>query len=507
MSPWEARRCERIAYRAPVELLAYPEGGEIPCRVLARTLDLGAGGMQLCAPVQMAIGSAVTCRVELDGRPASLPGRVAWQSHHDASTRHGEGHGMGICFDRLGSYESALLQRVVQRSSGEQHPVALWLAGLQEPVRARARAHPGGLQLSATLPILARGSELMFRLDEGGPLFRGRLGDARLCEEEGERRIEVEVQVGELDGARFRRYACLGEAEPASQSQVVGEAAAGAAASEPEPTEAADPVLPISAWRRVVWPALLVSGALSAALTWSAGSGMPRSPAPAEPVFVAHPSMAQAETSQAPTVAAGVPAAEAAPPSPQGASAPAPTGSQGVTPAAAGGALRSAAPRPDDEAEAKPPSRPAAATPEQAASPEPAHAERAPAATGGGPVVAPVVEPAAGLAVTADPAAPAASADGDVTLVTLPFEGNLTRMRVRIWAEPHALAVDLPGGQTPLALGRYPLGAGIASNLQLNAREGELLLRIKVRAPIASYAVTLEDGTLRVNLVRDKPPE
>ncbi|MFI5309154.1 MAG: PilZ domain-containing protein, partial [Polyangiales bacterium] len=194
MPQLEGRRSERVAYRAPVELLAFADGDEIPRRVIARTLDLGAGGMRLRAPVQMRVGAQVTCCVDLDGQPTALPGRVAWM-HRGGSVRYGDGHGMGICFEALGHEESALLQQVVERAGERSRVVELRFPGLATPVQARAREREGGLRLSAKLPILARGAELAFRLDEDGPWLRARIGAAALREENAERRLEIDVDL------------------------------------------------------------------------------------------------------------------------------------------------------------------------------------------------------------------------------------------------------------------------------------------------------------------------
>ncbi|MFI5309214.1 MAG: hypothetical protein ACHQ53_17795, partial [Polyangiales bacterium] len=98
--------------------------------------------------------------------------------------------------------------------------------------------------------------------------------------------------------------------------------------------------------------------------------------------------------------------------------------------------------------------------------------------------------------------APELQVNGDAVVLQLPFEGSLEGMRARVWADPHALALDLPQGRTALALGRYPMADGDVTDVQLNARGDALLVRVKVQAPIASYDVTAADGTLRVSVMR-----
>src|SRR5688572_27871057 len=153
--PNEARRSERVHYRGSVEVFA-TEGDADSAAVRAVALDLGAGGMRISAPVRMPVGAQVTCRVELDGREAALPGQIAWLALGESS------NGMGICFEGLGSYEHAVLQHLVERSRAGYRPIELRFAGMQQTIRARARARTNGLRLSAVLPILARGTALSF---------------------------------------------------------------------------------------------------------------------------------------------------------------------------------------------------------------------------------------------------------------------------------------------------------------------------------------------------------
>jgi hypothetical protein len=91
--------------------------------------------------------------------------------------------------------------------------------------------------------------------------------------------------------------------------------------------------------------------------------------------------------------------------------------------------------------------------------------------------------------------------EAGATVVRVPFEGTLEHARSRVWAEPHALAVDLPDGRTTLALGRYPLNQGGVTDLQLNGRENQLLVRVKASVPIAAYELAIADGMLVARLL------
>jgi hypothetical protein len=132
------------------------------------------------------------------------------------------------------------------------------------------------------------------------------------------------------------------------------------------------------------------------------------------------------------------------------------------------------------------------------------------------PIAASAVSPAIsapGTVATRDPQSvrpdapaqtlqPVLEVNDDVTLVRLPFEGDLERMQARLWGEPFALAVDLPHGRVKLAAGSYPLHAGSAAELRVQRRSGAELIRLTLAAPLARYAVAVQNGTLELRLVR-----
>jgi hypothetical protein len=486
MPPLEARRSERIDYRAPVELLAHAEGVSVPCSVLARTLDLGAGGMRLCAPVQIPVGAQVTCRVVLGGQPAALPGRVAWLRER-GSTRHGDGHGMGICFDSLDGHESGLLQHVVEQSSGYRE-VELHFAVLDQPVRARARGKTGGLRLSAALPILARGTELSFRFADEGPLFGGRVGDAALKEERGVRRLEVEIDVVECESVRFRRHVRYGDAlEIDAKASVVATAPAAPIAAKLGDSET-EPKPPVSRAPRSSYLSMIAAAALGAGLTWVTAHWP--APRPERSEFIAHPRAPQAPRTAQPAESSvrTMPAAL-----PYGAAQP-----RHAVPSTSTLTRHPHAAERISAAPAKTP-LPAASEPEPPTEHDSALAQ---ASIGPAPELPPAqvqAEPKAALESAA--AQPITVVQDNVTSIRIPFDGSLEGMRIRVWAAPHALAIDLPHGRSALALGRYPINDGGVTDLQLNARGSALLVRVKVSAPIASYALAAADGVLDVRLV------
>jgi hypothetical protein len=90
-----------------------------------------------------------------------------------------------------------------------------------------------------------------------------------------------------------------------------------------------------------------------------------------------------------------------------------------------------------------------------------------------------------------------------VTTVRIPFHGNLDGMSSRIWADPYALAIDLPNASTAAALGRHPIAdpEGIVSVVRLQAKGGALLVRLALNKPIASHSVALGGDLLELRVV------
>lgn len=261
----EARRTTRIAYRSNVELVAQGLGST----VVGHAVDLGTGGIGVAAAQAIPIGAAVTCCLTLDGRSATLPGRVAW-GRTQAVAASDDVHDMGICFEPLPGYEADVIKHVVQQSEDGYRAIELRFSGLERPVVARAKAHTHGLRLSAALPILARGTELSFQLDAEGPVFTGHVEGATIRDHDGMRRLDVEVHVGKQDRVRFRRHTRYGNAgEMDAPVQAKADAAVTA-----QPPRARFSFLPDSARsRRIVEP--LLAGLLGAGLSWLAATARP----------------------------------------------------------------------------------------------------------------------------------------------------------------------------------------------------------------------------------------
>jgi hypothetical protein len=91
--------------------------------------------------------------------------------------------------------------------------------------------------------------------------------------------------------------------------------------------------------------------------------------------------------------------------------------------------------------------------------------------------------------------------DGDVTRVVLPFEGSLAQMQARLWAQPFALAIDVPNGRTLLDEGTHRLRRGGVGDVRIHRRDGTELLRVDLTVPLARYDVSAHEGSLELSLV------
>jgi hypothetical protein len=90
--------------------------------------------------------------------------------------------------------------------------------------------------------------------------------------------------------------------------------------------------------------------------------------------------------------------------------------------------------------------------------------------------------------------------EDEATRVRIPFDGDLDGMRSVIWADPLALAIELPNGRTAVAEGRYPIGAGGVTDLRVNRRGHTLLIRVRLSSQIGRYEITAEGGTFEARL-------
>jgi hypothetical protein len=431
MPPFVVRRSERIDYRVPVTLFAARDD---VAPVVARSLDVSEGGMRVFAPIPMPIGATVRCEISLDGRSATLEGRVAWLADH--ALEAASGTGIGIRFETLSREDSGVLRHIVARATEGYMPAELELSGVRLPVAARAMPTADGARISASLPWLRRGAAVGVRFVGAPGDVRGHIADAVLRElPSGGRRLQIEVEADARQ--RVRRDTRYGDALDFERARRITPDAMddGSIDVDGVPSEPANVSVSVPTKRTPAWVAFALGIALGGTAVALAMTLLGRTRDPAAlraEQAVAHVAKALDEPPYAPAAA---PVIEAA------------------------------------------------------------------AATNG-------VEPTSSATLEAEPAeplpstnaTPSATTEGMITVVRIPFHGSLEGMNARIWAEPHALALDLPHGKTELEQGRYALGDGAAGFVRVQRRSDATLLRIGLTRGITDHVVALHGQLLEVRM-------
>lgn len=200
-----ARQTPRVEYPAEVELFR-AEDQRDSGPILCAGRDLSEGGIGVHSPQPLVVGTAVTCRVEVEGRRHELPGTVAWSAALDPDLEPRR-LGVGIRFRDLAPRECSVVADLVRRHDAQQmeagsvEPVQLHFEGLQGPVSAHASRSTTGITLRARLPFLARGNPVDFAFI-GRPPEIGRITDAQLVAgKNGEPEIAIRI-AAEPQGAR-----------------------------------------------------------------------------------------------------------------------------------------------------------------------------------------------------------------------------------------------------------------------------------------------------------------
>jgi hypothetical protein len=465
MAPFVVRRSERIDYRVPVTLFAARDDAE---PVVARSLDVSEGGMRVLAPTPMPVGAVVHCELTLDGRSTLLEGRVAWLSQATMAALEAvsddepsQALGIGIRFETLTREESGALRKLISQATEGYMPAELELHGVRAPVAARAVPTPSGARISAALPWLKRGAPVGVRFVDGPDDVRGHIADALLRElPNGGRRLQIDVQAE--PPARVRRDTQYGDAlefERARPLESGGAIDVEGVETQTTAVHARRPAEPTSfdgpRRRLPTWLALGLGAALGAGAT---AITLQRENQAQRPIV----RLTQSEANAALQA--------------------------GSLSATAGARAESSAPR----AAAKPAPKPISAA----------------QATGSlATQSAALTDIPAQVAAPASDAAPTLVNAHGVTTVRIPFRGTLEKMTSRIWADPYALAIDLPQGTTSLALGRHLISdpEGIVSLVRLQARDGALLVRLTLRKPITTHSVAIGGNLLELRVVANGP--
>jgi hypothetical protein len=95
---------------------------------------------------------------------------------------------------------------------------------------------------------------------------------------------------------------------------------------------------------------------------------------------------------------------------------------------------------------------------------------------------------------------PTLSVQDNVTVIKIPFSGDLVDMRTTTWASPPAVAIDLPRGRARVLHGYYPLSGGNAAGLRVHQREDELLVRVLLAQAVSRIAVSSSGDALEIRL-------
>ena len=109
-----ARQFPRFEYRAPVQLTARGDQQAIA----AETFNLSQGGMFAGVQKPLPVGSEVCCDLNLDGRPRSLWGRVAWTRDQPGKMSK-LATGMGIAFEPPSQTEGMPLSEPASQTPSE----------------------------------------------------------------------------------------------------------------------------------------------------------------------------------------------------------------------------------------------------------------------------------------------------------------------------------------------------------------------------------------------------
>lgn len=473
MAPFVVRRSERIDYRVPVTLFATRDN--VP-PVIGRSLDVSEGGMRVLAPIPMPVGAVVRCELALDGRSALLEGRVAWLSQASMPLEGEEPEtsqalGIGIRFETMSREESGVLRKLISQATEGYMPAELELHGVRAPVAARAIPTESGARISAALPWLRRGAPVGVRFIGAPADVQGHIADAVLRElPSGGRRLQIEVEAEAPlrarrdtqygDALEFERARPLDSGEPIDVEGV--EKHVETSGSERAQQTDDNTSFEAPARRTPTWLVFCLGAALGVAGT---AAWMRRFQESAPPIVRLTQSEAHAALEAGSLAAAAV-------------------------------AGPAAAPEIDRDPTA------------QAPAPKPTEAPEAPSlAPANEPVLAASNASAELASAPASATEPVITSGNGVATVRFPFQGDLEGMTSRIWAEPYALAIDLPNGSTSVALGRHPVNdpEGIVSVVRLQAKGRALLVRVALRKPISSHSVALGGDLLELRVVAAEP--
>jgi hypothetical protein len=106
-----------------------------------------------------------------------------------------------------------------------------------------------------------------------------------------------------------------------------------------------------------------------------------------------------------------------------------------------------------------------------------------------------------------DVRAPELTVAGSTTTVVIPIDGSPTQLRTALWADPPAVAVDIPGGRVRLTQARYDISAGGVSGVSVGRNnQGVTQVRVLLSSLLTSFDAKPIPGAVKFVLKRDLRP-
>lgn len=470
MAHVNARQWQRFVYRADVQLGWLSLPSERERTQAASSIDVSVGGIQLTAAEAPAIGASVSCRLAAGKRVLTLPGRVRWAR---PPARVGLGNTIGIEFGPLSQSELLSVTELVGDIEHAGEIVQVKLEAWREPLRAVAVDGEQGLRVRLALPWFRAGTVLRLESQQRGLALDGRVVNCRLHARAESRDLEIDLLLEPCAPARQRRYAIYETPADAAKPQAASRSSERPELRERRQTDARAPlVVPKTRANRVI--AQLFAACCAGCLLFALTRATPQ-PMAAKRPRVQMPRLADDHATLITTMTSAPPAAHIEE---------APKLDEHVAPPAAHAEppavhveeapkldVHVSAPAPQDEAEPAP-------------APPPPPAAKAP-----------------------DERAPELTVESDTTTVVIPIDGTATQLRTALWADPPAVAVDIPGGRVRLTHSRYDISAGGVTGVSVGRNnQGVTQVRVLLSSLLTSFDAKPIPGAVKFVLKRDLRP-
>jgi hypothetical protein len=486
-----ARQWQRFAYPSDIRLAVGSAPLAEPQITSAVCLDLSLGGVQLLAPNSLDIGAPVSCLFPGGHHELRLPGFVRWSA---ADPRYEAPRSrVGIEFAPLSAAGRQALQALLSQVQHAGEVMRVHLPSCNEPLLGVAVPGEHGVHLRVPLPFFACGSVVKFEPLAGGGAFEGRvLGtQMRACPET--QALELDLLLEPCQPARQRRYMVYEGSTPAPPEKRPSRL------TTVELSPLRVPKMRTNRW--------LAVGAVAAAALWVFAL---RRDFPWQQHRVAEQARSASEASRKKTrtrAKAPKPAELAEHTLEQRTE----QSARGVPPASDGDlprvlTLGDVPPRvgaPVSAAETKP-----SASGFVGAGLEPASS--APLSNASSTSWPRNVPPRVDLpssdestpwaARSAGASAPRCMSTGDSTELFVPVSGSIAGLQMAVWADPLALALDLPAGRIALPRSRYEIRSGVVQRMSFGQPHKVTQLRVYLTAPVTRYSASETQGGVVIHL-------